>query len=63
MTKTIIRISAILNLLLVVAAFICTVIAAINKSGAILSVSAVVVIASVFSATLMLVLCNDFKEK
>ena len=63
MTKIIIRISAILNVLLVVSSWICTIIAAINENVTFLAVSTVIVIASVFSATLMLALCNDFKEK
>ena len=60
--KTVFRISAILNLLIVVLAFICTVIGAINKSGAFLVASALTVVVSIFPATLMLALCNEFKE-
>lgn len=60
--KTVVTISAILNLLIVVVAFICVVIGAINKSCDLLVASAVTVVTSIFPATLMLSLCNEFKE-
>lgn len=60
--KTIFMISAILNMLIVVLAFICTIIGAINKSVDFLAVSALTVVVSIFPATLMLSLCNEFKE-
>lgn len=60
--KTIFRITAILSLLLVVIAFICAVMAAINKDSSFLVVSALTTLISIFPATLMLALCNDFKE-
>ena len=60
--KTVLRITAILNLLLVVAAFICAVIAAINKDGSFLIVSALTTFLSIFPTTMMLALCSEFKE-
>lgn len=60
--KTVLRITAIINLLLVVMAFACAVIAAINKSGVFIAWSALTVLVSIFPTTMMLVLCNDFKE-
>lgn len=60
--KAIFRITATLNLLLVVTAFICAVMAAINKDVGFLVVSAVTTFVSIFPTTLMLALCNDFKE-
>ena len=60
--KTIFTISAILNLLIIALAFICTVIGAINKSDGFLAMSALTVVVSIFPATLMLSLCNEFKE-
>lgn len=60
--KTVFRITAILNLLLVVLAFICAVIAAINKSGDFLVVSTLTILVSIFPTAMMLALCNDFKE-
>jgi hypothetical protein len=60
--KTIFRTTAILNLLLVVSAFICTVIAAINKNGDFLAVSALTILVSIFPTAMMLALCNNFKE-
>lgn len=60
--KTIFTISSILNLLIVVVAFICVVIGAINKDCGFLAVSAVTVVTSIFPATLMLSLCSEFKE-
>lgn len=60
--KNVFRITAILNLLLVVSAYICVVIAAINKNGELLIWSALIVLASIFPTAMMLALCNDFKE-
>lgn len=60
--KIIFRITAILNLLLVVSAFICSVIAAINKSGDFFVGSALTILFSIFPTAMMLALCNDFKE-
>ena len=60
--KTIFTISAILNLLIVIVAFGCVVIGAINKNVGFVAVSAVTVVTSIFPATLMLSLCNEFKE-
>ena len=60
--KTVLRITAILNLLLAVLSFICAVVAAINKSGDFIAWSALAVLVSIFPTTMMLVLCNDFKE-
>ena len=60
--KTIFRISANLNLLIVVLAFICTVIGAINKSGDFFVGSALTILFSIFPTAMMLALCNDFKE-
>lgn len=60
--KTVLRITAILNLLLVVVALTCVVIAAINKSGYLIALSALTVLVSIFPTTMMLVLLDDFKE-
>lgn len=60
--KTILRITAILNLLLVVSAFIYVVIGAINKNFALLAPSIGLVLVSIFPTALMLVICKDFKE-
>ena len=60
--KTIFMISAILNLLIIVLAFICTVIGAINKSDGFLAASALTVSVSILPTTLMLVLCSEFKD-
>ena len=60
--KTVFRITAILNLLLVVLACICAVIAAINKSGDFFVGSALTILFSFFPTAMMLALCNDFKE-
>ena len=60
--KTVFRITAIHNLSLVVTAFICAVIAAINKSGDFLAGSALTILVSIFPTAMMLALCNDFKE-
>lgn len=60
--KTVLRITAILNLLLVVLACICAVIAAINKSGDFFVGSVLTILVSIFPTTMMLALCNDFKE-
>ena len=60
--KTVFRITAILNLLLVVTAGICAVVAAINKDGGFLAVRALTALISIFPAAMMLSLCNDFKE-
>lgn len=60
--KTVFRIAAILNLLLVVTAFICAVMAAINKDSGFLVMSALTALISIFPTALMLSLCNNFKE-
>ena len=60
--KTVFRITAILNLLLVVLACICAVIAAINKSGDFFVGSVLTILVSIFPTAMMLALCNDFKE-
>lgn len=60
--KTVFRITAILNLLLVILAGICAVMAAINKDGSFLVVSALTALISIFPTAMMLALCNDFKE-
>lgn len=59
--KTVFRITAILNLSLVVTAFICAVIAAINKDGSFLVVSAMTILFSIFPTAVMVALYNDFK--
>ena len=61
--KTVFRISAILNFLLVVIAFICVFIAAIDKNVYFCAVSTLTVIASIFPAAMMLALYNDFKDE
>lgn len=60
--KTIFITTAILNLLLVVSACICAVIAAINKSGDFFVGSVLTILVSIFPTAMMLALCNDFKE-
>ena len=60
--KNLLRITAIFNLLLVVSAYICVVIAAINKNVEFLIWSALIVIASIFPTAMMIALCNDFKD-
>ena len=60
--KATLRITAILNLLLVVIAFFCAVIGAINKDVVFLVWSALIVLFSIFPTAMMLALCNDFKE-
>jgi hypothetical protein len=60
--KNLFRITAILNLLLVVLAFICVVIGAITKDYNLLAPSVALVLASIFPTAMMLALCNDFKE-
>lgn len=60
--KNILRITAILNLLLVVIAYICVIIGAINMDSAFLVWSALTVLALIFPTAVMLALCNDFKE-
>lgn len=60
--KNLLRITAIFNLLLVVSAYICVVIAAINKNGGFLIWSALIVLGSIFPTAMMIALCNDFKE-
>jgi hypothetical protein len=60
--KNLLRITAILNLLLVVLAFICVVIGAITKDYNLLAPSVALVLISIFPAAMMLALCNDFKE-
>lgn len=59
--KTVFRITAMLNLLLVVIAGICAVMAAINKDSGFLVVSALTALISIFPTAMMLSLCNDFK--
>lgn len=61
--KTVFMISAIFNLLIVVVAFGCVVIGAINKNVGFVAASAVTVVTSIFPTTMMLALCNDFKEE
>ena len=60
--KNVFRITAVLNLLLVVTAFICAVVAAINKDSGFLAVSALTILVAIFPTAMMLSLCNDFKE-
>ena len=60
--KNLLRITAILNLLLVVLSFICVVIGAIYKNYDLLAPSIALVLVSIFPAAMMLALCNDFKE-
>ncbi len=60
--KNVLRITAILNLFIVVLAFICVFIAAITKDYHLLAPSVVLVLISVFPTALMLALCSDFKE-
>jgi hypothetical protein len=60
--KNLLRITAILNLLLVVLAFICVVIGAITKDYNLLAPSVALVLISILPTTMMLALCNDFKE-
>jgi hypothetical protein len=60
--KIVFRITAILNLSLVVLACICAVIAAINKSGDFFVGSVLTILVSIFPTAMMLALCNDFKE-
>lgn len=59
--KTVFRITAILNLLLVILSVICAVIAAINKDGSFLVVSALTILVSIFPTAVMVALYNDFK--
>lgn len=60
--KTVFRITAILNLSLVVIALSFTFISAITKNVEFLAVGVAFVLASIFPTTLMLVLCRDFEE-
>lgn len=60
--KNIFRITAILNLLLVVISVICAIMASITKDGDIFVGSVLTILVSIFPTTLMLVLCHDFKE-
>ena len=60
--KNVFRITAILNLSLVVSAYVCVVIGAINKDGDFLFMSALTTLFSIFPTAMMLALCNDFKE-
>lgn len=60
--KNIFRITAILNLLLVVISVICAIMASITKDGDIFVGSVLTILVSIFPTTLMLVLCDDFKE-
>jgi 4-hydroxybenzoate polyprenyltransferase len=60
--KNLLRITAILNLLIVVLAFICVVIGAITKNYHLLAPSVALVLISIFPAAMMLALCNDFKD-
>ena len=59
--KIMLRMTAAFNLLLVVLAIICTVVAAINKCGTIFAMGILMVLVSTFLAVLMLVLSN-YKE-
>ena len=60
--KSVLRITAILNLLLVVLAIIFAVTAAITKDSGLFVGSVLTVIVSIFPTAMMLALCNDFKE-
>lgn len=60
--KNIFRITAILNLLLVVISVICAIMASITKDGDIFVGSVLTILVSIFPTTLMLVLCHDFEE-
>lgn len=60
--KKIFRITAILNLLLVLISVICAIMASITKDGDIFVGSILTILVSIFPTTLMLVLCHDFKE-
>ena len=60
--KTVFITTAILNLSLVVLAFICAFIGAIDRSVDLLVASAILVLVSIFPTTMMLALCNDYKE-
>ena len=60
--KNLLRITAILNLLLVALSFICVVIGAITKDYNLLAPSTALVLISIFPAAMMLAICSDFKE-
>lgn len=60
--KTILRITAILNLLIGVLAFVCVVIGAINKDFDLFAASVALEIVSIIPTAMMLALCSDFKE-
>ena len=60
--KNVLRITAILNLLLVVLSFICVVIGAITKDFGLIVPSVALVLISSFTTAMMLSLCSDFKE-
>lgn len=60
--KIVFRITAILNLLLVATAYVCAVIATINKSGDFFVGSVLAILVSIFPTAMMLALCNDFKD-
>lgn len=59
--KIMLRITSAFNLLLVVLAIICTIIAAIDKCALIFAIGILMVLVSTFLAVLMLVL-SDYKE-
>lgn len=61
--KMVFRITVILNLLLVVISFVCVVMGAINRSVDFVVISVLLILVSIFPATTMLVLLNEFKEK
>lgn len=60
--KMVFRITAILNLCLVVLSFICTIIGVFNRSVDFLAMSVLAILVSIFPTVLMMVLCNDFNE-
>ena len=61
--KATLRITAILNLLLVVLAFVFAVIGAINKNFDLLAPSVALELVSIFQTAMMLAICSDFKEE
>lgn len=54
--------TAVFNLLLVITALSSAIIAAFTKDAALLAGSVALTLVSVFPATMMLVLCSNFKE-
>ena len=60
--KTVLRTTAILNLLLVVLSIICVFIGVIDKNYDLLAPSVALVLVSIFPTTMMLAVLNDFKE-